>query len=118
MDYTCAVCKESILPAQSKHHQVTRALATANRFFKARDIMNAEVHLAEPRWSPITVLVANAFKIMSADENGLSLTSDAMKGSDLFSVYVHKHCEYRLTEEAFKAKGADAEEEGGGEHAP
>jgi hypothetical protein len=36
------------------------ALHHARRFFAKRDEMNAEVHLAEPRWSPLTYLVANA----------------------------------------------------------
>lgn len=36
------------------------ALHHARRFFAKRDEMNAELHLAEPRWSPLTSLVANA----------------------------------------------------------
>jgi hypothetical protein len=39
---------------------IRRALDTAEAFFRHRDEMNADVHLAETRYSPITVLVGEA----------------------------------------------------------
>lgn len=41
---------------------VMRALNASKEFFEARDRMNAKVHLDEPRYSPITVLVKAALE--------------------------------------------------------
>lgn len=38
------------------------ALMDADEFFTARDEMNAKVHLAEARWSPITLQTRAAVK--------------------------------------------------------
>jgi hypothetical protein len=40
--------------------QIFDAIAHSRRFFAKRDEMNAEVHLGAVRWSPLTVLVADA----------------------------------------------------------
>jgi hypothetical protein len=40
--------------------QVHDALAHSRRHLQYRDRMNAEVHLGEVRWSPLTELVGNA----------------------------------------------------------
>jgi hypothetical protein len=40
--------------------EVFDALAHARRHLSHRDRMNAELHLDEPRWSPLTKLVAGA----------------------------------------------------------
>lgn len=45
--------------------QLRVALDSARKFFEARDVMNAEVHLAEIRWSPITIDVQNAHQLIS-----------------------------------------------------
>lgn len=37
--------------------EILAALEESEKFFTARDEMNAAVHRSEPRWSPITVLV-------------------------------------------------------------
>ena len=37
--------------------KIEDAMTKAEAFFKARDEMNAQVHLGQPRWSPITSLV-------------------------------------------------------------
>lgn len=37
--------------------KIKDAMDKAERFFMSRDSMNAQVHLGEPRWSPITSLV-------------------------------------------------------------
>lgn len=46
--------------ARTRLHYVAEALKLATEFFVARDEMNAHVHCAEPRWSPITVQVIKA----------------------------------------------------------
>jgi hypothetical protein len=46
---------------------VVQALAEATRFFEHRDRMNAVVHLVEVRWSPITILVRQAWEEVSKD---------------------------------------------------
>jgi hypothetical protein len=40
--------------------QVFDALSHARRHLVRRDEMNAELHLAEPRWSALTTLLGNA----------------------------------------------------------
>jgi hypothetical protein len=40
--------------------QIHDALAHSRRHLQHRDKMNAEVHLGEVRWSPLTDLVGNA----------------------------------------------------------
>ena len=45
--------------------QLRLALETSRKYFEARDQMNAEVHCAEIRWSPITVEMQNAHKLIS-----------------------------------------------------
>lgn len=44
---------------------VRSALLHASRYFEFRDRMNAEVHLAEPRWSEVTILVGKALHAVS-----------------------------------------------------
>jgi hypothetical protein len=40
--------------------QAFDALAHSRRHLVDRDRMNAQIHIAEPRWSPLTKLVADA----------------------------------------------------------
>lgn len=58
------MASESDIRARLGIHQsvdiVEHALGKALRFFTERDEMNAHIHLAEPRWSPITDLVRAA----------------------------------------------------------
>lgn len=52
-------------PAPPDEREAVRvALAHALFFLEARDRMNAEVHLSDVRWSPLTVEVRNALIVL------------------------------------------------------